>query len=152
MSPGQSERMPQFAQSALPSSFLRSGRFVQMVDILRYQQEFAREFPLQPCQRLMRRVGPDRRKAAPALVVEFVHLVWIAGEALRGRDLAEIDLRPDAVLVAEGVHARFGGYAGAGEDHDRAESGGHADTLRLKRAPKRHKLSMDWQIHARRMS
>jgi hypothetical protein len=113
---------------------------VQVVDILRDDQQLARPSRIEPGQRVVRGIGRDRGERAAAPVVEVEHRRAIPAERLGRADLL------DAVIAREAVgsgdlpiglavdrakrrHAGFGGHAGPGEDHDVADVARHAGLL-----------------------
>ncbi|MNI41815.1 hypothetical protein D3C73_960780 [compost metagenome] len=101
---------------------------VQVVDVLRHQQDIARPPRRQIGQRPVRGVGVDARQLAASLVVEVLHQGRVGGEALgRGDGLDTMPL-PQAVRGAEGGHAALGRDAGAGQDDEV-----HLLVLRLRR-------------------
>lgn len=105
----------------------RSRPRMQVVDVLRDQEEAARPRALEARQREMRRVGHDRRVAqlrAPR-VVELVDAPRVAREGAGRRDILHPHPRPDPVRVAERGEARFAAHARAGEDDDRGMARGH---------------------------
>ena len=65
-------------------------------------------------------VGLHRRitQLLAAGVVKFVYQRGIFGETLRSGDLFDAMVVPQTVTGAEGLNARFGGNARAGEDDD----------------------------------
>ena len=68
-----------------------------------------------------------------------MHHHWITGEPLRGSDIFQIDLRPDAVLVPERAEAGFGGNSRTGQDDDGIDgfTGHKGFPLVASRAPSR---------------
>lgn len=100
---------------------------MQVVDVLRDEQEPARPRALEARQREMRRVGRDRGVAQlrAARVVEFVDACRVAREGAGRRDVLHPHPRPDPVRVAECGEARFAADARAGQDDDRGMARGH---------------------------
>ncbi len=97
----------------------RTGTLVQVIDVLRHQQEIAGKFALQPRQCDMRGVRLHVGHAPAAFVVELMDQARGSSlETLRCRHVAVVDPRPDAVLVAKRVDTGFCRNAGAGEDDD----------------------------------
>ena len=76
---------------------LRSGALVQVVDILRDQQQLARPFRIEPRQRLVRGVRLDRRELRPPRIVEGVNQRRIAAERLGRADILDPMALPQAV-------------------------------------------------------
>ena len=97
---------------------LRAGPLVQIVDILRDEQELARPFLIQPRQRPMRRVRLDGPELGPPLVVEGVDQRRIARESLGRADILDAMPLPQPVGPAKGREPAFRGNTGAGEDDD----------------------------------
>ncbi len=99
---------------------LRAGLLVQRVDVLGDDRHLAVVLAFEPGQRLVRVVRVDIGGAehAARVVVEVEHLLLVAVPGLDGRDLLQVDARPQPVRVAERVDAAFLGDAGAGQHHD----------------------------------
>ena len=102
-----------------------AGPLVQVVDILRHQQEVTRPGRFQFRQRAVGGVGRDGRvlQLAAALVVEALHQRRVAGKGLRRRHVLDAVVLPEAIGGAEGADAALGGDAGAGEYHEVAGHG-----------------------------
>jgi hypothetical protein len=98
---------------------------VQVVDVLGDDGDAATALvsvlALEPRERNVRRVRFGALQPAAALVIEFVHELWVGTEALGRRHLAVIVLGPDAALVAECRKPGFRGETCAGEDDDVAK-------------------------------
>ena len=60
---------------------LGAGTLMQIVDILRDQQQLARPFGIQPGERAMRRIGLDRAELRAPRVIESMHQLGIAAKA-----------------------------------------------------------------------
>ena len=96
----------------------RAGAVVQVVDILRHQQQLARPFCVQPSQRLVRRIGMDGLQLGAALVIEILDHFGIAGKGLWRCDILDPVALPQAVRPAKGGDAAFGADPSAGQDDD----------------------------------
>ena len=68
---------------------LRARTLVQIVDILRDQQQIARPFGVQPRQRAMGRIRLDRPELRPPRIVERMDQLGIAREGLRRGDVLD---------------------------------------------------------------
>ena len=95
---------------------LRPRALVQVVDILRDEQQLARPLGIEPRERLVRRIGLDRSELLAPRIVESVDQRRIAAESLGRRDVLDTMAFPQAVRTAEGREAAFGRHAGAGQD------------------------------------
>ena len=98
----------------------RPGPLVQIVDILRHDQQLARPVRVEPRQFAMRPVGLDARERRAPRVVEAVHQRRITGERVGRANVLDPVAFPQAVRSAERRQAAFGGDAGAGQDEKRA--------------------------------
>ena len=76
---------------------LGPGALVQVVDILRDDQQLARPFGIEPRQRVMRGVGLDLAEPRPPRVVELVDQRRIAAIGLGRRDVLDAMPLPQAV-------------------------------------------------------
>ncbi len=108
---------------------VRPGAFVQIVDILRDDQQLAAPFAVQLGQRLVRGVRLLRLDRFAAHVVEAQHKLRIAFERFGRGDILDPVLLPQPAFRAKGVDAAFRAHASAGENDDIAYVGsvGHAD-------------------------
>ena len=97
---------------------LAAGAGVQVVDILRHQQEFARPFAVQPRQRVMRFVRLDLRQLGAACIVPGQHGVGVTRESFGRCQVLGAEAGPQPVRVAKGRQAGFRADAGAGQDDD----------------------------------
>src|SRR6476619_5812343 len=79
----------------------RSSALVQVVDILRDQQQLARPLRVEPCERPMRGIRPDRPKLRSTGVVEGMHKRRIAPERLGSRDVVHAMTFPKTVRPPE---------------------------------------------------
>ena len=61
---------------------LAAAAFMQVIDILRDQQDLAVQLSFQPSNRQMRRVGLDSFKSGTAQIIKMLHQVWVAGKGL----------------------------------------------------------------------
>lgn len=91
---------------------------VQVIDILRDDQQLAPPFRIEPAERQVGGVGDNLGKPRPAGIVESLHQHGIAGEGLRRRYILHPVAFPQAIEPAEGGHAGFGGNARACQDDD----------------------------------
>lgn len=96
----------------------RAGTFVEVVYILRHDQQVAGPFGVEPGERTVRCVGLDAGKCAAALVVEAVDRRSVSRQRLGRADVLDAVAFPQAVGAAEGREAAFGGDAGTGQDDD----------------------------------
>ena len=94
--------------------------FVEIVHVLRHDQHLSRKAVFQPGQSTVCRVGAYvlLQQLAAARVVELVHELGVAGEALRGGHILDAVVFPQAITGAECLDAGFGGNAGAGKYHN----------------------------------
>ncbi len=97
------------------------GALVQIVDILRHDQQFARPFGVEPGERAMGGVRLDRLQLRPPRVVEVLHQRRIAPEGLGRADILDPMPLPQSVRPAKGGKPALGRDAGAGKDHDVAD-------------------------------
>lgn len=100
---------------------LAAGAFMQVIDILRDQQEVVPQPLFQIRQRAVSGVGRDLRRLqlAAARVVKRLHQRRVALIAFRRGDVFDLVLFPQPVRGAEGANARFGRNAGPGQHHDK---------------------------------
>lgn len=92
--------------------------FVQVIDILRDDQQAAIPFCIQPRQSVMRGVGLLRLDGLAPHIVESQHQIGIALECLWRCDIFDAVLFPKAAAVAKGVDPTLRTDAGAGQDYD----------------------------------
>ncbi|MEY3659074.1 MAG: 4-hydroxy-tetrahydrodipicolinate reductase [Pseudomonadota bacterium] len=85
----------------------RPGPFMQVIDILRYDEEIARPVPVQLRQRHMRGIGLGFLDILPPHIVEVQNKVWIAGKRFWRGNILNAMLLPQAAFTAEGVDATF---------------------------------------------
>ena len=71
--------------------------FVQIVDVLRDDQQFARPFSIEPRQHEMSGVRLDLAQPRATGIVELMHQFGIARERLRGRNILDPVPFPQAV-------------------------------------------------------
>ena len=71
--------------------------FVQIVDVLRDDQQFARPFSIEPRQREMSGIGRNFPQSRPPRVVKLMDQFGIARERLRGRNILDPVPFPQAV-------------------------------------------------------
>ena len=86
---------------------LRSRALVQIVDVLRDQQQLAGPFGIQPGQGLVGSVGLDRPQLCPTGVVEGVNQRGVAAKSLGGADILDPMPFPQSVRAAKGGTGRF---------------------------------------------
>ena len=96
----------------------RAAAFVQVVDVLRYDEQVAAMLPVEPPKRLMGRVWLHGAERCAAGVVKLLHQHRIAGEGLRRRDVLHPVTLPQSVRAPESGHAAFGGDACPGQNDD----------------------------------
>ena len=99
----------------------RARALVQIVDILRDDQQLAAPFALQPRERMMRRIGLFGEHCGAAHVVEALDQLGIAREALGRGDILHPVPFPQPAAVAKGVDPAFGGDSRPGQDDDIAQ-------------------------------
>ena len=75
----------------------RPSTFVQIVDVLRDDQQFARPFSIEPRQREMSGVRLDLAQPRATGIVELMHQRRIALVGLRGRNILDSVPFPQAV-------------------------------------------------------
>src|SRR5690606_12080318 len=103
---------------------LAAGALVQVVDVLRHEQQVVAQLRLQACERQVRVVGLHAAHLAAPGVVEALHEQGVALERLGGGHVAHVVALPQATAVAEGLDAGLRRDAGTGQDH-----GTHASIL-----------------------
>ena len=96
---------------------------VQIVDILRDDQQFARPFGIEPRQRQMRRIGLHLGERRAPEVVEAMHQLGIPRQRLRRADILDPMPFPQPTRPTKRRDAALGGNAGASQDDDIAEVG-----------------------------
>ena len=100
---------------------LRPSPFMQIIDILRHDQQIARPFGVKVPQGPVRRIGLRLLDCRAPHVIETQHQIRIAGESLRRRDILNPMLFPKAPFGAKSINPTFGGNASASENHDIAD-------------------------------
>jgi len=108
----------------------RAGQFMEIVDVLRAEEEPVRESVLEGGDGLMGGIGPGVDRFAAAHGVEIPDKVRIAAPCGGSGDVFETVVAPQAIGVAEGGDAALGGDAGAGEEEE-AIGGGNGEGLRV---------------------
>ena len=101
---------------------LRPGPLVQIVDILRDQQQLAGPFSIEPRKRAVRGIGLDGCELGPPRVVECMDQGRVAGEGFGRRDILDAMAFPQPVRPPKGRETAFGRDAGAGQDDDVAHT------------------------------
>ena len=96
----------------------RTRPVMQVIDILRDQEKFARPFGIEAGKRAMCGVGFHTAQRRTARIIEALHQHGIPAEGLRRRDIFHPMPFPQPVRAAEGRHARFRRNPGACQDHD----------------------------------
>ncbi len=81
--------------------------FMQVIDILRYDEEIARPVPVQLRQRHMRGIGLRFLDILSPHIVEVQNKVWISGKSLWRGNILNAVLLPKATFTAEGINATF---------------------------------------------
>ena len=97
---------------------LRPSPFMQVIDILRDDQQFARPRPVERRQRLMRGIGRHIVQLRAPLVIEAMHQRGIARDRFGRADILDAMPFPQSVRPAKGGKPAFGGNPRAGEDDD----------------------------------
>ncbi len=94
--------------------------FVQIIDVLGYDQHLAGVILFQPRQRPVRVVRRNGRvsQRCPARIVERLHGGRVTLEGFGCRHILQPYARPDAVAIPERRQAAFPADAGAGQHHD----------------------------------
>ena len=80
---------------------------VQIVDVLRDQEEFPAEFMLELRQRRMSGIGRylRRQQLSSALVIEFVHQLWISRKTFQRCDIIDVMIGPQTLCSPKGFYA-----------------------------------------------
>ena len=91
---------------------------MEVVDILRHDQQVAPPLGVEPCQRDVRRIGHHLVQPGAPLVVEAVDEFRVASQRLRRAHVLDAMPLPETVRPAKGRQAAFGGNARAGQDDD----------------------------------
>ncbi len=94
------------------------GPFVQVVHILRHDQEIARPVPVQPRQRQMGRIGLSFLDILPPHIVEVQNKVRIPRKSLGRCDILNAVLLPKATFASEGVNSAFRAHASARQNNN----------------------------------
>jgi len=108
----------------------RAGQLMEIVDILRAEEEPVRESVLEGGDGLVGGIGLGVNRFAAAHGVEVPDEFGIAAPGGGSGDVFETVVAPEAIRVAEGRDAALGGDAGAGEEEE-AISGGNDEGLRV---------------------
>lgn len=74
----------------------RPAAFVQVVNILRYEEKVPCKLDLQPAKRMVRWVGFDTAKRLAPGIVKAQNKAWIAGKTLRSGNIFDGMLLPQA--------------------------------------------------------
>ena len=96
----------------------RPRALVQIIDILRDDQQFARPFGIEPRQRDMRRIGFDLSQPRPPRIVKLVDQHRIANKRLGRRDILDPVPLPQPVGRAKRLQSALRADPGAGQDDD----------------------------------
>ena len=98
-----------------------AGTIMEIVNILRDQQNRPRPLRLQQHQRPMGIIGLNVAglKALPPGIVKGVDTGRVPSEGLGCGHVLDPHIGPDSAGVAKGIEAGFPGNAGASQDHDR---------------------------------
>jgi len=91
---------------------------MQIINILRNDQQFARPLFIQRRQRAMRWVWLNFMQFRPTLIIKAVHKRSIAGERLWRADILDAMPFPKTFRPAKGGKAAFGGNASSCQDND----------------------------------
>ena len=100
---------------------MRTGALVEVVDILRHDQQLARPMLIKPGQRPMGGVGFDRGKRATPLVVEVEHQLAVSEQRLGRANLLDAAPFPQPFGSAKGREAALGRNARTGQHDDRLD-------------------------------
>ena len=99
---------------------LRAAAFVQVVDVLRHDQDLARVVLLEPRECDVCCVGLHVGEFGAARVVEVVHQNRVSREPFGRGHILHVVLRPHAARIAKGGDPGIGGNAGPGQNNDAA--------------------------------
>jgi hypothetical protein len=91
---------------------------VQIIDILRHDQQLAGPFRVEPRQRVMRSVRLYFSELGTPGVIECVNHGRIPRERFRRTDILDPVPLPQPIRTPKGGQTALGGNAGAGEDDD----------------------------------
>ena len=97
---------------------LRPRPLMQIIDILRDDEQLARPFRIEPRDRAMGSVGLDLGQPRPPRVIKFVHQRGIANERLGRRDILDPMPLPQAVRRPERSQPALCANPRAGQDDD----------------------------------
>ena len=87
---------------------LAAGAFVQVIDVLRDEQEPVAKAFLEFGERQVCRIGLVFRESFAQEVVEVHHALGVAAERSRRADVFDVFVLPHPVVAAEGAEPRFG--------------------------------------------
>ena len=96
----------------------RPGPLMQIIDILRHDQQPAGPFGVEPRQRPVRRIGLHPRQCRAPVIVKTVHEFGIIGERLGCADILDPVPFPQSTWPAKRRDAAFGGNPCTGQDND----------------------------------
>jgi 4-hydroxy-tetrahydrodipicolinate reductase len=100
---------------------LRPGALVQVIDILRHDQQGPRPVRVQPSQRSMRRIGLNGLHEGTPRVVKAQHEIGVTRKRAGRCDVFDPVILPQAACTPERADAALGADSSAGQDHDIAE-------------------------------
>jgi 4-hydroxy-tetrahydrodipicolinate reductase len=95
---------------------LRPCPFVQIVDILRHQQQIARPCRIQPCEGIMRGIGLYLLNTFATHIVKTQDKVGVAGKGFGRCHILDLMLLPQSACAAKGINAAFGANPSARQD------------------------------------
>ena len=96
---------------------------MQVIHVLRNEQQFAWPFGIEQSQRQMRRIGFNFVQLCPPRVVEFVHQRRIASICFWSANILNPVPFPQAIRPTERREAAFRADPGPGQDNDAAQAG-----------------------------
>ena len=89
--------------------------FMQVIHILRDQEDLTVKLPLQSRERAVCQIGLRRRQLIAARVVKSIDQVRVSSKGLRRGDFHGVVVFPEPVRIAKGRQSRFGRHAGSGQ-------------------------------------
>jgi len=96
----------------------RSARaLMQIIDILRDDQQFATPRRIEPRERDMRRIGDNSRQRGAACIIKPMDQSRIGGERMRRTYILDAVPLPQAARTAKRGNSTFGRNTSTGQDH-----------------------------------
>ncbi len=100
----------------------RPSSLMEIIDILRHNQQSSIPIRIQPRQRVVRRIWFHFLNSCAAHIVKAQHKIGIAGKCLRGRHILDAVLFPQAAATAKGVDPALCAHPCSGQNHYVANS------------------------------